>query len=233
MAVHLLVASAFFLMPVAGASPEQIAGVVRSVSVDSLTVETSATNGGTVTVLMTPKTKALMNNASSTVTLVTVGDRVAVSAKRDKSGTLTAVSVAWVPRRVKNVEFWTTNSPQLQFSMRIAVDPQRGPVAQSGTGPAIKPAEGHLFLFVSVTVTGSGSVTEGKDYYLTDGKGVRTEGYLEFHTNEWVGASGTESRFEGSRTMRFFYHVPKDRVVGSIFHFLDADYRVSEMPASR
>jgi uncharacterized ubiquitin-like protein YukD len=67
--------------------PEQVMGVVQEIGLTSLTVETSSHE--TATVLVTPKTRALMSNIEASITQVTVGDRVVILVTRSKAGTLT------------------------------------------------------------------------------------------------------------------------------------------------
>jgi hypothetical protein len=90
----LALASAAALLAHAGA--EHITGFVRTITQDSLTVET--TKHEMVTVVLTPKTDGMKSSVRFNVQELKPGERVVIHAKKNASGALEATEVDWGPR---------------------------------------------------------------------------------------------------------------------------------------
>jgi Cu/Ag efflux protein CusF len=74
---------------------EHITGVVKSVSAQSLVVETLKHE--TVTVRLTAKTEAMKSGVKAELKSLKPGERVAIHAVKDKSGAFEAHEVEWGP----------------------------------------------------------------------------------------------------------------------------------------
>src|SRR5579862_2282968 len=68
-------------MPCGGATAQTVAGTVKAVSSDSITVETMGMRGSTVTVAVVGSTKFTRDGAGVSVKDLKVGDKVAISVK--------------------------------------------------------------------------------------------------------------------------------------------------------
>jgi hypothetical protein len=234
--------------------PEHIIGVIKTVGPQNLTIEMR--NNSTATVLITPKTKAVRSNAKANLNELKVGDRVGIQVTTIKGGGLKASEIAWGPRPgspVPNVQFSLTSSPQQIASLRmhIAVDPHRGAglVVDPPEIRQITPPEGYVFVLVNVNVSALPAhtvMTQGADFYLIDGGGEKNNGLCRFGPVNWVDGCGKEYNYPRIETTatgmpapettydvpadEFLYSVKKDRVVGSVFHFLDFEFKVSDLP---
>lgn len=94
MAVLLSLAFAATLLAHLGA--EHITGFVKTVSPQSLTVETKQHQ--MVTVVLTPKTDGMKSGVRFNIQELKAGERVVIHAKKNASGALEAIEVEWGPR---------------------------------------------------------------------------------------------------------------------------------------
>ncbi len=74
---------------------EHVMGFARSVSADSVTVETAKHE--MVVVMLTPKTEIKKSAVKADIMDLKVGDRVMVHAEKNKEGKLEAEEVEWGP----------------------------------------------------------------------------------------------------------------------------------------
>jgi Domain of unknown function (DUF5666) len=74
---------------------EHVMGTVKTISANSVTVETAAQEPKTITVALLPSTKFVKSGADASLKDLKVGDRVMVEAKEDSSDKLEAVSVTF------------------------------------------------------------------------------------------------------------------------------------------
>jgi hypothetical protein len=74
---------------------EHVMGFARSVSADSVTVETAKHE--MITVMLTPKTEIKKSEVKADIMDLKVGDRVMVHAEKNKEGKLEAEEVEWGP----------------------------------------------------------------------------------------------------------------------------------------
>ena len=70
-------------------------GTVKTISANSVTVETAAQEPKTITVALLPSTKFVKSGADASLKDLKVGDRVVVEAKENKDNKLEAVSVTF------------------------------------------------------------------------------------------------------------------------------------------
>lgn len=74
---------------------EHVMGTVKTISANSVAVETAAQDPKTITVVLLPSTKFVKSGADASLKDLKVGDRVMVEAKEDSSDKLEAVSVTF------------------------------------------------------------------------------------------------------------------------------------------
>ena len=74
---------------------EHVMGTVKSISANSVTIETAAQNPKSITVALLPSTKFVKSGADASLKDLKVGDRVMVEAKENSSDKLEAVSVTF------------------------------------------------------------------------------------------------------------------------------------------
>src|SRR6266567_7353259 len=74
---------------------EHVMGTVKTVSANSVTVETTAQDPKTVTVALLQTTKFVKSGADASLKDLKVGDRVMIEAKENSSDKLEAVSVTF------------------------------------------------------------------------------------------------------------------------------------------
>ena len=72
---------------------EHVMGTVKTMSANSVTVETAAQNPQTVTLALLPSTKFVKSGATASLADLKVGDRVMIEAKENRSDKLEAVTV--------------------------------------------------------------------------------------------------------------------------------------------
>ena len=87
---------AFAAALLAHAGAEHITGFVKTITHDSLTVET--TKHEMVTVVLTPKSDGVKSSVKFNVQELKPGERVVIHAKKNASGALEAIEVDWGPR---------------------------------------------------------------------------------------------------------------------------------------
>ncbi|MBI2941772.1 MAG: hypothetical protein HYY04_15180 [Chloroflexi bacterium] len=81
--------------------PHTISGVVKSATVDTLTLETRSASGtATETVAVSNSTRVARGRAVATLADIVVGDRVTVTGYRNAAGTLSADAIQILPRTV-------------------------------------------------------------------------------------------------------------------------------------
>ena len=95
MSVLLLCVPVLAIATFAHNGAEHVMGTVKTVSADSVTVETTGKEPKTITVVLLPSTKFLKSGSDATLKDLKVGDRVMVEAKENSADKLEAVSVAF------------------------------------------------------------------------------------------------------------------------------------------
>jgi Domain of unknown function (DUF5666) len=74
---------------------EHVMGTVKTISANSVTVQTAAQEPKTITVALLPSTKFVKSGADASLKDLKVGDRVMVEAKENSSDKMEAVSVTF------------------------------------------------------------------------------------------------------------------------------------------
>lgn len=151
------------------------------------------------------------------------------------SGASKTSEVAAAPRLVTSVQFSVTTLPQEKSGgLNIGIGNFTSPSATltSRPGSQITLEKGFVFLLVKASVSArAGQKVSGADYYLIDGGGEKNIGFYNMSPFGWVnGGASWEYNKTRMQTEEFLYSVKADRVVGSVFHFLDAQVRVSDYP---
>ena len=74
---------------------EHVMGTIKTISTNSITIETATQDPKTITVTLLPSTKYVRSGAEASLKDLKVGDRVMVEAKENSADKLEAVSVAF------------------------------------------------------------------------------------------------------------------------------------------
>ena len=92
-AMLMMCASLLTVLTLAHNGMEHVMGTVKTISSNSVTVETAAQDPKTIIIALLPSTKFLKSGADASLKDLKVGDRVMVETKRNGSDKLEAVSV--------------------------------------------------------------------------------------------------------------------------------------------